>query len=221
MRPYAGCDAWFVIRPSALRPSVATQPMHPARHQIVSGCSARAYPPARGHGQGLVSLPELGDHLLGSMPLPVRALHLKLLSATWATKVSRSGWTCSAHPRQRLAATCRSDDHCVTSGFHDGLRPYENLRDSVRNHRLVRCRAHPPRGSLGGGVVAHAPRRSGRQPHPRPDGRIHAGLCRRSLVPEGPRAAGAPARTSIATLVGELGDGLKKTQQCDSRSLRA
>jgi hypothetical protein len=40
-------------------------------------------------------------------------------------------------------------------------------------------------------------------------------------VPEGPRAAGAPARTSIATLVGELGDGLKKTQQCDSRSLRA
>jgi len=50
--------------------------MHPARHQIVSGCSARAYPPARGHGQGLVSLPELGDHLLGSMPLPVRALHL-------------------------------------------------------------------------------------------------------------------------------------------------
>ena len=45
MRPYAGCDAWFVIRPSALRPSVATQPMHPARHPIVSGCSARAYPP--------------------------------------------------------------------------------------------------------------------------------------------------------------------------------
>jgi hypothetical protein len=30
-----------------------------------------------------------------------------------------------------------------------------------------------------------------------------------------------PARTSIATLVGELGDGLQKTQQCDSRSLRA
>ena len=55
MRPYAGCDAWFVIRPSALRPSVATQPMHPARHQIVSGCSARAYPPARGHGQVYVA----------------------------------------------------------------------------------------------------------------------------------------------------------------------
>ena len=44
MRPYAGCDAWFVIRPSALRQSVATQPMHPARHPIVSGYSARAYP---------------------------------------------------------------------------------------------------------------------------------------------------------------------------------
>jgi len=153
MRPYAGCDAWFVIRPSALRPSVATQPMHPARHPIVSGCSARAYPPARGHGQGLVSLPELGDHLLGPVPLPVRALHLKLLSATWATKVSRSEWTCSAHPRQRLAATCRSNDHCVTSGIDGGLS--SNGRPLARPTVLFTCRPgrNPLRARCGGGCA--------------------------------------------------------------------
>ena len=126
MRPYAGRDAWFVIRPSALRPSVATQPMHPARHQIVSGCSARAYPPARGHGQGLVSLPELGDHLLGPVPLPVRALHLKLLSATWATKVSRSGWTCSAHPRQVRKATASA------SGWSNTRRAMSQITGAKR-----------------------------------------------------------------------------------------
>jgi hypothetical protein len=153
MRPYAGRDAWFVIRPSALRQSVATQPMHPARHPIVSGCSARAYPPARGHGQGLVSLPELGDHLLGPVPLPVRALHLKLLSATWATKVSRSEWTCSAHPRQRLAATCRSNDHCVTSGINGGLS--SNGQPLARPTVLFTCRPgrNPLRARCGGGCA--------------------------------------------------------------------
>jgi hypothetical protein len=46
-------------------------------------------------------LPELGDHLLGTVPLPVRrTLHRRLLSAPWAVKVSHSGWTCSAHPCQ-------------------------------------------------------------------------------------------------------------------------
>jgi hypothetical protein len=34
------------------------------------------------------------------------------------------------------------------------------------------------------------------------------------------RPATSADSASIATLVGELGDGLQKTQQCDSRSLR-
>ena len=144
MRPYAGCDAWFVIRPSALRPSVATQPMHPARHQIVSGCSARAYPPARGHGQGLVSLPELGDHLLGPVPLPVRTLQLKLLSATWATKVPRSGWTCSAHPRQSRRVLI-----CESIGFGTGTTaralPFRHRSDRHPALRSRRNRPSPPR----------------------------------------------------------------------------
>ena len=47
--------------------------------------------------QGLVSVPELGDHLLGTVPLPVRTPHRRILSARRATKGCHSRWTCSAH----------------------------------------------------------------------------------------------------------------------------
>ena len=47
----------------------------------------------------LVSLPHIGNHLLGTVPLPVRrTLHRRLLSAPWAAEVSKKWWTCSAHP---------------------------------------------------------------------------------------------------------------------------
>jgi hypothetical protein len=48
--------------------------------------------------KGVVSLPRLGNHLLRAVTLPLRTLHRRLLSASWAAKVSRREWTCSAHP---------------------------------------------------------------------------------------------------------------------------
>jgi hypothetical protein len=122
------------------------------RHSADASCASPdclwmlrpSIPPARGHGQELVSLPELGDHLLGPVPLPVRTLQLKLLSATWATKVPRSGWTCSAHPRQSRRVLI-----CESIGFGTGTTaralPFRHRSDRHPALRSRRNRPSPPR----------------------------------------------------------------------------
>jgi hypothetical protein len=149
MRPYAGCDAWFVIRPSALRQSVATQPMHPARHQIVSGCSARAYPPARGHGQGLVSLPVV-------FPMTPEPIRLRVIPDLVATTSTAAGPAVPA-----FADGCR----LVRNPEHNSLRrpppvrndPFPTTRTTKRSllsnlqalteseTRIERCRNSAPK----------------------------------------------------------------------------
>jgi hypothetical protein len=72
------------------------------------------------------------------VPLPVRrTLHRRLLSATWAAKVSHSGWTCSAHP---CHFNGRLRDELLSSEIFDTLAEARYLIDRWRlfyNHRRI------------------------------------------------------------------------------------
>jgi len=75
-------------------------------------------------------------------------------------------------------------------GVHDA-----DVRHTLRHDRLGGRGAHGASGRDGQGLLAHKEL----QQHPRPNGRIHAGLSRRSLVPEGPRPAGTRRRAENGT----------------------
>ena len=109
-------DVQLLVRHQALQPGVLLLQIHKPLHRVRVYRPVLGPPPVQRHlghpqrprhlgkrralGQGLVSLPELRDHLLGSVTLPVRKLHRRLLSAPWAAKVFHKGWICSAHSRQ-------------------------------------------------------------------------------------------------------------------------
>jgi hypothetical protein len=71
------------------------------------------------------------------VPLPVRTLHRRLLSAPWAARVSHSGWTCSAHP---CHFNGRLRDELLSSEIFDTLAEARYLIDRWRlfyNHRRI------------------------------------------------------------------------------------